>query len=645
MSLLKRVALCLLLGSVVAAQDATPRAFPPTADERRAIDARLTELKGRIEALAAKRADPALVADVAIYQKAAEYISRFPEEFFTASYVAETIAALDTGIARAKQLETGAAPWAAAKGNVVRGYVSRLDGSVQPYGLTIPTSYDGKKPMRLDIWLHGTQLQLNEVHFIAQQSKPHTTSQIAADDYIQLEPLGRMNLSYRYAGEVDVFEALASVQKRYNIDPKRILIRGHSMGGQGAWHLGLQHPGTWGAIESSAGYATTYTQARRAIKLPLPAYQLPTLHYYDAVDYALNAFNTPTVGYIGETDGNAGAYEVRAAWAKEGLRFDPETPYRFTTKDLTALFLIGPKTGHSWHPESKATSEAFIRKALESADAPRHHLRCVTYTTRFNQCHWLSIDGLDEHYTRADVEARRTPDLAKYTVTTRNVSRLSFRVPAASFSIDGQTLTAGANPAFERTQGRWAIAGAGSPQTLRKVHGLQGPIDDAFVEPFLLVRGTGQPWSPAVQEFARKRLQDFTGDFAKWVRGDAKVKDDSEVTEADIAGHNLILFGDPGSNSLIAKVLAKLPVQWTQSEVTLGTLKFPASTHVPVLVYPNPLNPARYVVINSGHTFSPNRTLATTESMFFPRLGDYAVMTTSGEVAVSGFFNETWGWK
>ncbi len=646
MSFLKKAALCLLFGAVVAAQNAAPRAFPPTPDERRAIDAKLSELKGRVEALAAKQADPALVADVAIYQKAAEYISRFPEEFFTASSVAETIAALDTGIARAKQLETtGAAPWAAAKGNVVRGYVSRLDGSVQPYGLTIPASYDGTKPMRLDIWLHGTQLQLNEVRFIAQQSAPHPTSQIAADDYIQLEPLGRMNLSYRYAGEVDVFEALASVQKRYNIDPKRILIRGHSMGGQGAWHLGLQHPGVWGAIESSAGYATTYTQARRAIKLPLPSHQLPTLHYYDAADYALNAFNTPTVGYIGETDGNAGAYEVRAAWAKEGFRFEQETPYRFTTKDLTALFLIGPKTGHSWHPDSKAASEAFIRKALESAEAPRHHLRCVTYTTRFNQCHWLSIDGLDEHYTRADVEARRTPDLAQYTVTTRNVSRLGFRVPAASFSIDGQVLTAGANPAFERTQGRWALAGDGSPQTLRKVHGLQGPIDDAFVEPFLVVRGTGQPWSPAVQQFTRTRLEDFAADFAKWVRGDVKVKDDSAVTQGDIASHNLILFGDPGSNSLIAKVLANLPVRWTPTEVTLGAQKFPAGTHVPVLVYPNPLNPARYVVVNSGHTFSPNRTLATTESMFFPRLGDYAVLTTAGDVAVSGFFNENWAWK
>jgi len=95
---------------------------------------------------------------------------------------------------------------------------------------------------------------------------------------------------------------------------------GHSMGGQGAWHLGLQHTGRWGAVESSAGYVRTYTQARRVIKLPLPAYQVPGLTIYDVDQYALNAFNVPTVAYIGETDGNAGAYEMRDAWIKEGQK-------------------------------------------------------------------------------------------------------------------------------------------------------------------------------------------------------------------------------------------------------------------------------------------------------------------------------------
>ena len=76
------------------------------------------------------------------------------------------------GIGRAIELENGTSSWTKKTGNVVRGFVSRIDGSVQPYGLTIPASYDGKRPMRLDVWLHGTQQQMNEVRFLQQQAGP-----------------------------------------------------------------------------------------------------------------------------------------------------------------------------------------------------------------------------------------------------------------------------------------------------------------------------------------------------------------------------------------------------------------------------------------------------------------------------------------
>jgi hypothetical protein len=64
-----------------------------------------------------------------------------------------------------------------------------------------------------------------------------------------------------------------------------------------------------------------------------------------------------------------------------------------------------------------------------------------------------------------------------------------------------------------------------------------------------------------------------------------------------------VLFGDPGSNVLIAKVLGGLPIQWTKSDITVGAQKFPSADHALVLIYPNPLNPQKYVVINTGQTF------------------------------------------
>jgi pimeloyl-ACP methyl ester carboxylesterase len=466
-------------------------------------------------------------------------------------------------------------------------------------------------------------------------------------DYIQLEPFGRMNLSYRYSGETDVFEAIASVQTHYNIDPRRILIRGHSMGGQGAWRLGLQHPSFFAALEASAGYVDTreYAGSRPNFPKALPPYQETALHYYDAQDYALNAFDIPTVGYGGENDAQLRASrKILEALEKDGFHFAQESPYRWTTTDLRALFLVGPKTGHAWHPDSKRESEAFIRKALETADRAPDHVRCVTYTTRFNRCHWFAFDGLDAHYQRAEVDAARSDDLKKYTVTTKNISRLTVTAAPATYTINGETLSGRANPTFEKVDGRWK-AGASHPSGLRKIHGLQGPIDDAFLDSFVVVRGSGPSWNPDAAAYARERLETFKSDFAKWLRGDIRIKDAAALTAADIASSNLVLFGDPGDNRVMAQVMAKLPIHWTEREIVVGDQRFPAVRHVVVMIYPNPLNPQRYVVLNSGLTFDPNRVRSGTESLFFPRLGDYAVIATDGSVKLAGLFDENWQLK
>src|SRR5688572_12847367 len=649
MSVLKKtVLLCVFAAAVVVAQGQEAKVFPPTAEQKAEIHKKLAELSARIASLGSKNTDPALLADVQIYKKAADYILRFPEEFFGPNYAAETIAALDTGIARAIELENGTSSWTKKTGNVVRAFASRIDGSIQPYGLTIPASYDSKKAMRLDVWLHGTQQQLNEVRFVNQQAAPHQTSQIPADDYIQLEPFARMNHSYKFYAETDVYEAIAAVRKHYNIDAERIVIRGHSMSGhQGSGRLALQNPTFFGAYEASEGYSETKEYAgNRLPKEGLTPYQEAALHYVDAEDYALNAFNVPGVSYGGETDAQLRAStRFREAVEREGFRLTKESPYKWTTSDLRVLFLIGPATGHSWHKQSKAESEAFIRKALdETAGKIPNHVRFVTYTTRYNHAHWVTVELLDESYKRADVDAKRTDDLRNYTVTTKNVARLKLDVPAASFTIDGQTIKTGANPTFAKTNGKWAVA-TGRPAGLQKVHRLQGPIEDAFTDGFLVVRGTGQPWNDAAHNYANQRFDSFRSEFAKWMRGDIRVKDDKSVSAADIANYNLVLFGDPGSNVMISKVLGGLPIQWTKAEIAVGAQKFPTADHTLVLIYPNPLNPRKYVVLNTGQTFSANRITSGTESVFFPRLGDYAVLTTGGLTKTAGFFDEAWKLK
>ena len=635
-------------------------AYKPTDEETQRMRAKLNELDSLFQPLLSKRGpgDP-LLADVAVYRKAAEWALRYPEEFFRKDYVEKTLAALETGIARAKALSAGDAPWARRKGRFIRGFRSKIDGSYQPFGLMVPDSYDGSKPMRLDVWLHGRGRTLTEVSFIAAHDGPHEISEgaferntpakpIPADrDFIQLDVFGRVNNGYRWAAETDVFEAMAAVQREYKIDPGKILLRGFSMGGHGAWHLGLHYPDRWAAVEAGAGFTDTKVYGKQTGLTP---WQEAAIHIYDSQDYALNAFDVPIVGYAGELDAQVeGMWNIRRQLEKDGLTFREE-PLRWQSPDLNLLFLIAPKTAHAFHAGTLQISADYIGKMLaQPRDTDR--IRFVTWTTRYNHCFWVTVDGMEKQYERAEVEAELKNDGRQVAVKTAHVSRLILR-RGQTVVLDGQKFAAGRDSeprAFEKHAGQWTLARAGEGPTLRKRHGLQGPIDDFTLDSFLCVRPTGKPMHPLANDYAQTTLDRFSKNFAKWLRGDVRVKDDRAVTEADMAASSLVLFGDPGSNRILARVVQKLPIRWTKDHIVVGARTFSAADHIPALIYPNPLNPRRYVVINTGSTLSA-ADLEGTNALQYSRLGDYAVLklvrqpggAIANGVATAGIFDESW---
>ena len=654
--------LCVLLGLQGQFVDSADP-YIPTRKEIGQIRGKLDKLRGRLDKLwkraAVIRIPEDRFLDVEIYAKAAEWLLRYPEEFYDKSYVQKALKVLDTGLKRAAALEAGKPRWLRATGRLARAYRSRIDGSVQPYGLVIPPGYDGKTPLRLDLVLHGRNGRLSEVSFLAKHDSPAPPTR----RHFELHVFGRTNNAYRWAGEVDVYEALASVERQYRIDPARIVLRGFSMGGAGAWHLGLHNPDRWAAVEAGAGFSDTIRYARLK---GVPPYHRKALHIYDAVDYSLNAFNVPVVGYGGEIDKQLQAsVNIREAlqsggfpFKKDGLNWKLDRVPQAGEAGLRAVFLVGPKTAHRFHPESRKRSAAFIREHLSARQAEPDELRFVTYTTRYNRCRWLRVEGLKKHLERAEVQAIYKKEKNLLVVTTANVSRLSLAPPwkISGVEIDGQ------RPALKRTgtekplnfqlvEGRWLPGLVSNPggRSLEKKHGLQGPIDDAFMDSFLCVRPTGKPLHPKAHALALKELERLEKEFPKWLRGDVRTVEDRK-TRLEKAGTNLILFGDPGSNSLIAEFLAEFPaiLEWDREKLKVaGTGPFEPASHLPMLIYPNPKDPEHYVVINSGHSFGA-REFKGTNAYLFPRRGDFAVLELGGKpgakqkMRFAGFFDGSW---
>jgi hypothetical protein len=122
------------------------------------------------------------------------------------------------------------------------------------------------------------------------------------------------------------------------------------------------------------------------------------------------------------------------------------------------------------------------------------------------------------------------------------------------------------------------------------------------------------------------------------------VKNDEDVTKEDFLKYNVVLFGDPGSNRWIAKMLKGLPMQWAKDGFTIGRTKYAASENLPVLIYPNPLNPSKYVVLNTGLTITDQEYNA---DYAMPRFGDIAVLKVgdpdgSAEIVWADLFDEAW---
>ena len=111
-----------------------------------------------------------------------------------------------------------------------------------------------------------------------------------------------------------------------------------------------------------------------------------------------------------------------------------------------------------------------------------------------------------------------------------------------------------------------------------KKPGLQGPVDDAFKDAFLVVRPTGKPENKDAAEY----INDDAGAVSQGV-GEVHARRGADqgrqaVTEDDIERYHLILFGDLGSNKMTKRIAPLLMRAW------------PIAPLVPVLIAPNPLN-------------------------------------------------------
>ncbi len=733
------LAFCMAYGSTLWAdgpvdnQWATVRQVPPPGvmidpADREALEGTLKTLSEKIDELRASKSPVVqkYLPDVEIFARAVK-LALEEDGFFDPSDAKRAKDVLAEGLTRAEALANNQTPWTNAMGTVVRGFRSKLDGSVQPYGVVYPITLDPPPypSMRADIWCRGRSEKGLELQFIAQRMT--SASPEPAPGVLMIHPFGRYCNANKLAGEVDTLEALDHALSEYPIDPQRVAIRGFSMGGAAAWHLAVHYPDKWFAANPGAGFSETpdFLKVFQKEELKPYPFEQTLWQMYDCPVWARNLRMLPTIAYSGEVDSQKQAADIMAAacWGlPEGERFE-----------LTHI--IAPKTAHSITPAARAEIEKRLAMldSIRSTSVPKS-VAFTTTTLKYNSAHWVTIHQLQEHWKPAHIRASWNQNStgyggAEFTVRAENIAEFSLDFDAHECPFDSLTVRVRiANPVAEakaaveqeefrklveqarnneeararlqeamktRQQAGSGLLGAGSAgglaprntdngisvprrsdrswsarfrvngdgiwelvspieppsKDLVKKHNLQGPIDDALMSPFLFVKPTAAGRHPEVDKWVDAEFNRAVREWHRQMRGDARVKTSEELTRQDIENYHLILWGDPQSNPILGMVEGHLPIDWGAEQITVGEQKFDAQSHAPVLIYPNPLNPEKYVVLNSSFTYREYDYLNNARQV--PKLPDWAIIDLStppdarwpGKIAAADFFDEKWELK
>ena len=488
---------------------------------------------------------------------------------------------------------------------------SSADGVEQEYAAYLPHPYDPSRKYPLLLALHEEDsnhiAELKHVFALPQRYGESSLSTLMTLpvlpdlEYIVACPFARGNLGYQGVAEQDVYDVLADVQRRYSVDEDRVYLTGSSSGGGAALWLALTRPDVW------AGVA------------PVCAAPFP-----GSEELAGNALNLPVRLYHGEQDPLIPATVARQ-WQK-----------RFLDLGVTVDYVEFPGVRHNAWDFAYRGRAIFERFAGIRRNRNPDHVRFSTRSYRYSKAYWLKIDSLTPG-ALASVDAVRNGSDVK--IVTQNVDGFTVAGPAKTVTVDGVAvrLRPGAPLSFTYSGGRWS-QGLHAPSGKRP--GLEGPIVDALRSRHIWVYGTGGSVTDNEIERRRKVVEDG----ATWSIGRMKlntgavIKADRDVSDDEIAGANLLLFGNRDTNTLIARFASKLPMELNPGAADYGMVEIVPAEN-------------RYVVISSGLPWwtsadETNRTgyrFAPRQYGLVSTFGDYLVFRGGlDDVLAEGLFDRDW---
>ncbi|MBP5639646.1 MAG: prolyl oligopeptidase family serine peptidase, partial [Victivallales bacterium] len=485
-------------------------------------------------------------------------------------------------------------------GGRLRTYRSPVDGTLQTYSVNIPGIYDPAVKWPLIVSMHG------HGWYNPFQGHPAPTYSGA----ICLSPQGRGSTDYKDLGEDDVLAAIECVKKEFNIDPARVYLTGGSMGGTGAYHIGVHYADQFAGIFPIVGNADNLAWTERWGWNRIFEGRNNELRQFvqeghTARAFAQNLRNLPTYILAGAADTVVPPAHSRNVVA-ELRRMGIPVEYREY-----------PSVGHGgFSADAQNAGLSWICGWTRN-----RYPKCITWKAdllKHGKAYWMKFEQLEKPMASGEIEVVAISDCS-VDVQTRNLLAFSLQKPAVLFdkskpltiSIDGiQLLLAPSADEGDDTwftfrkhpgTGKWMNDADVEVQPLTKHKGCEGPVQEAFMAPFILVIGTE---NPAMNDVWMHEAMQFAEDWKFKNAGYPRIILDSEITEDIELDYNLILFGGSSDNAVSARIVPQTPLKELQTLLrfqkgadTEGTM-FDSPDVGSIIVYPNVLHaPNRLTVI------------------------------------------------
>ena len=468
-------------------------------------------------------------------------------------------------------------------------YRDEVDGSPQYCRAYLPGGYDPAKKWPLVIKLHGYNPANPEyVRWWAADSRhSFADSEYAGHQgIIYVEPHGRGNTQYLGLGDQDVVRVIQLAKEKFKVDENRVYLMGDSMGGWGTWNVGTRHPELFAALAPIFGgvdYHSQLTEEALGKLTPLERYFQDKQSSWSTADSLLNM---PILVLHGDVD-----QAVNVEYSRYGVRMLERWGYDIRYVEF-------PGYGHE---DLNYWTNIFNWFLQHRREAHPSRVRIRSAELKNASAYWAKIEqaASPREFMVVDAEIVDTNTIR---LDSQNV--LSVTLSPGSSQIDPakpvKVIWNGENHKVTSQSGQLKLlAHSYSKGKLEKNAKTNGPLSDIYNTPFAIVIGTASK-DQAMKEMCQRKADAVIRQWKDWQRQPPRAFKDTELSDADAALYSLILIGGAEANLVSRKLAGQLPFEISPEKIKIGDRTFEATDARLQAIYPNPLNPQRYVLLVAG---------------------------------------------